>query len=120
MAKPFEHNGQKYTNADAWRTAKATQAPMAATPAPGGEMGGEEQPEQVVQQHGPAIETHTQHEHEMGTHHAHSVHADGYEHHSDHGSAEEAHEHLKKLTGHHEEKPEGEPEEHDDWDEDGE
>jgi hypothetical protein len=60
----------------------------------------EESPEQVAQTHGPAVEVHMSHEHEMGSHHVHSVHQDGYEHHSDHGSVEEAHEHAKKLAGH--------------------
>lgn len=32
--QPFEHNGKKFTNADAWRTAKATQ-PKRAASAPG-------------------------------------------------------------------------------------
>lgn len=61
---------------------------------------GQESPEQVAEQHGPAQEVHLTHEHEMGAHHVHSVHPDGYEHHSDHGSAEEAHDHAKKLAGH--------------------
>ena len=59
----------------------------------------EEQPEQVAAEHGPAVETHTMHDHEGGVHHVHSLHPDGHEHHSQHGSAEEAHEHAKKLSG---------------------
>lgn len=58
----------------------------------------QQEPEQVAAEHGPAVEVHLQHEHEMGSHHVHSIHADGHEHHSDHASAEEAHEHAKKLA----------------------
>jgi len=96
--KPFEHNGKKFTNADAWRTAKATSKPQAA-PSPEGELGGEpEDGAEIAQQHGPAHEVHLQHNHEGGQHHVHSLHPDGHEHHSDHASAEEAHEHAKKLA----------------------
>jgi hypothetical protein len=65
------------------------------------EEGGEHTPEeaqQVVAEHGPAVETHTTHDHEAGMHTAHSIHADGHEHHSEHGSADEAHEHAKHLS----------------------
>jgi hypothetical protein len=100
--KPFEHNGRKYSNADAYRTAKATQAPQKAmTQADGaGEPDGDEQDgSAIAEQHGPAVEINFQHEHEAGSHHVHSVHADGHEHNSDHESADAAHEHAKKLAG---------------------
>lgn len=115
--KPFEHNGRQFSNADAWRTARATQAPMAQAPGAPGEEGKPEEPEAVVQQHGPAMHVDIEHEHEMGTHHVHSVHADGHEHHSDHGSAEEAHDHGKRLASPHEGETKTEPEEKDEWDE---
>lgn len=67
------------------------------------EAGGMEDPEQVSAEHGPPVEVHHTHEHEIGAHHVHSVHQDGYEHHSDHGSPEEALEHHKKLMGGHSE-----------------
>lgn len=61
--------------------------------------GGEHTPEeaqQIVQEHGPAMETHTTHM--DGQHTMTSKHPDGHEHHSEHGSAEEAHEHAKHLS----------------------
>lgn len=100
------------------KTVTKQQQPMAATPAPGGAPGmegGEEAPEQVAAAHGPAVEVHHQHDHEMGVHHLHSVHGDGHEHHSQHGSPDEALEHHKKLVGageaepHDEEEAESEP-----------
>jgi hypothetical protein len=72
-----------------------------AQPTEGGEEGGEHTPEeaqQVVQEHGPAVETHTMHDHEAGMHSMTSKHPDGHEHHSEHGSADEAHEHAKHLS----------------------
>lgn len=102
MAKPLMHAGKSYTNADAWRTAKATipagkEHVAADTESP--DMFDEtESPEAVAEQHGPAHEVHIQHDHEGGMHHVHSLHPDGHEHQSQHGSAEEAHEHGKKLA----------------------
>ena len=64
-----------------------------------GEPDGDEQPEQVAAEHGPATEIHVEHNHEAGQHHVQSMHPDGHEHHSDHGSVDEAHEHAKKLAG---------------------
>lgn len=61
--------------------------------------GGQEDPSQVAQEHGPAQSIDIQHNHEAGQHHVHSMHPDGHEHQSEHGSAEEAHEHAKKLAG---------------------
>jgi hypothetical protein len=61
--------------------------------------GGEHTPEeaqQIVQEHGPAMETHTTHM--DGMHTMTSKHPDGHEHHSEHGSADEAHEHAKHLS----------------------
>jgi hypothetical protein len=123
--KPLEHKGKQYTNADAWRTAKATSKPSATAEAPPPEqMGGEgEQMDgaQIAQEHGPAMEVHVQHEHEMGAHHVHSLHQDGFEHHSDHASAKEAHEHAAKVGGAHEEPDADEHggESDDDWDDKG-
>ena len=65
---------------------------------PGDEQGSED-PSQVSQEHGPAVEVNVMHDHESGQHHVHSMHPDGHEHTSQHGSAEEAHEHAKKLAG---------------------
>ena len=104
--QPFQtSDGKKFTNADSWRQHKASLGARGKSGTPqergSGEVdGGEEQqaPEEVVAEHGPAVEVHIQHEHEMGSHHVHSVHPDGHEHHSDHGSAGEAHEHAKKLA----------------------
>lgn len=99
MSQPLMHNGQAYTNADAWRTAKATKAPKMSKPI-GEEMEGQE-PEDgaaIAEEHGPATEVHMTHDHEMGVHHVSSKHPDGHEHESDHESAEAAHEHGKKLA----------------------
>jgi hypothetical protein len=119
--KALEHNGKSYTNADSWRTAKATQSvkPMAKEVGDGQVQheGGEESPEAVVAAHGPAHQVTINHDHEMGTHSVHSMHADGHEHQSEHGSVEEAHEHAKNLAmdDANNERPEGEEE--DGWDE---
>jgi hypothetical protein len=122
MAKPLMHNGKAFTNADSWRTAKATQSvkPMASEVGDGKvapEEGGEESPESVVAAHGPANEVNITHDHAMGMHSVHSMHADGHEHQSEHGSVEEAHEHAKNLAmdDANNERPEGEEE--DGWDE---
>src|SRR6185312_15079869 len=60
---------------------------------------GQEDGAQIAQEHGPAMETHTMHDHEGGRHEVHSLHPDGHEHHSEHASASEAHDHAKKLSG---------------------
>jgi hypothetical protein len=66
---------------------------------PGGEESmGESSPEQVAQEHGPAVEVNVMHNHEAGEHHVHSKHPDGHEHHSDHASAGDAHDHAKMLA----------------------
>jgi hypothetical protein len=121
MAQPFEHAGKKYTNADAWRTAKATSSPKPMAKSmgnPEGMLGEEDEqdPHAVVAEHGPAAHVDIDHEHEIGSHHVHSVHADGHEHHSDHASAEEAHEHAKNLAMDDAEHEEPEGEEEDGWD----
>jgi len=118
--KALEHNGKSYTNADSWRTAKKTQAPMAK--AVGGgvenpEVEGEESPEAVVAAHGPAHQVTINHDHEMGTHSVHSMHADGHEHHSEKASAEEAHEHAKNLSVDDANSDDMEGESEDGWDE---
>lgn len=72
-----------------------------AQPGEGGEMGNDD-PHQVMQEHGPAMETHTQHppEGQEGPHMAMSIHPDGHEHRSEHASGKEAHEHAMCLSGH--------------------
>lgn len=70
-----------------------------AQPAGGEEEMGEGSPEQVAQEHGPAVEVNVMHNHEAGEHHVQSKHPDGHEHHSDHASAGEAHDHAKGLAG---------------------
>jgi hypothetical protein len=72
-----------------------------AQPGNGGEVG-QDDPHQVMQEHGPAMETHTEHppEGQEGPHMAHSMHPDGHEHHSQHASGKEAHEHAMCLSGH--------------------
>jgi len=100
----FDHAGRKYSNADAYRTAKRTipadKKPLQPMSMSQGEPDGDEQDgAAIAQQHGPANEVHIEHAEEMGSHHVHSVHPDGHEHHSDHASKEEAHEHGKKLAG---------------------
>lgn len=89
--RSLERMGQK-SEAGGVQTQDPLQQPM-------NEPDGDEAPEQVAQEHGPAMEVHVQHDHEGGMHHVHSMHPDGHEHHSDHASAEEAHEHGKKLAG---------------------
>ena len=100
--KPLEHNGKKYTNADAWRTAKAT-SPAKAEKADMGHLEPQDENElngdQIAAEHGPAQHVDIDHEEEMGVHHVHSQHPDGHEHHSDHGSKEEAHKHAGELQG---------------------
>ena len=70
----------------------------------------------LAEQHGPAVETHTTHDHANGIHHLHTVHQDGHQHHSDHGSAEEAHMGAAQAAGAMVPEPEGGeemgPEEH--------
>ncbi len=67
----------------------------------GGDWGEEEEqdPQAVVEAHGPAHEVHITHDHAANRHEVHSMHEDGYEHHSEHGSVNEAHEHGRKLAG---------------------
>jgi hypothetical protein len=66
-----------------------------------GETGENQEPEQVVAEHGLAHTVHIEHpqEGEEGMHQVHSEHPDGHKHHSTHESGEEAHEHGKKLAG---------------------
>ena len=66
------------------------------------EMGGGEDPHQVMEEHGPAMQTHTEHppEGQEGPHMAHSMHPDGHEHHSEHADGKAAHEHAMCLSGH--------------------
>lgn len=83
----FEHNGRKYSNADAYRTAKATQAPQKAmTQADGaGEPDGDEQDKSdrpVMTHHNPD-----------GTHK--TVHESGAEH--DHENLEALKSHLDNF-----------------------
>ena len=68
-------------------------------PAAGEPDGDEQSPEQVAQEHGPAVEVNVMHNHEAGQHSVHSKHQDGHEHQSEHGSVDEAHDHAKKLAG---------------------
>jgi hypothetical protein len=65
------------------------------------EMGAED-PHQVMQEHGPATHTMTEHppEGQEGGHMAHSMHPDGHEHHSEHKDGKSAHEHAMCLSGH--------------------
>ena len=65
---------------------------------PGDEMG--EDPHQVMQEHGPAMETHTMHPQEGGgMHQVMSMHPDGHEHRSEHADGKKAHEHAACLSG---------------------
>lgn len=72
---------------------KSPAAPMAAEPMEGSMEEGDEG------MHGPPVEVHHTHEHEMGAHHVHAIHGDGHEQHSDHATADEAIAHHKKLVG---------------------
>ncbi len=71
---------------------------------PGGEdeQGGQEDPHAVMQEHGAATHTMTEHppEGQEGGHMAHSMHPDGHEHHSEHGDGKSAHQHAMCLSGH--------------------
>ena len=58
-----------------------------------------EQPSQVVAQHGKAHTIHVAHDHKSGKHHVVSTHADGHVHTSDHASAKEAHDAATQLAG---------------------
>jgi hypothetical protein len=82
MAKPLMHAGKSYTNADAWRTAKATSpAGPAATAEPeeGAEQEGEMQP------HHEQIHEHLRNMHEQtGEAHSHIEHHDDGSHTSHH------------------------------------
>lgn len=97
-------DGSKHTNHDSMKRADARFAAHQPTPQPAqvgdeGEMGeADEDPGQVTQEHGPAVEINIQHHHEAGQHHVHSIHPDGHEHHSEHGSAQEAHAHAAQLA----------------------
>lgn len=74
-----------------------------AQPGMGGDMeqGGED-PHAVMEQHGPAMQTHTEHppEGQEGPHMAHSMHPDGHDHRSEHGDGKSAHQHAMCLSGH--------------------
>jgi len=85
--KPFEHNGRQFTNADAWRTAKATVAPKPPAAELDEEKGYEEaemQPhhEQIhehlrnMNQMTGEAHSHIEH-HEDGSHTSHHVSKDG-------------------------------------------
>jgi hypothetical protein len=98
-------DGSKHTNHDSMRRADASfmakQPAKQASPADDQDAameGAEDDPAQVAQEHGPAVEINIQHHHEAGQHHVHSVHPDGHEHHSEHGSAQEAHAHAAQLA----------------------
>ena len=58
-----------------------------------------EQPSQVVAQHGPANTVHVAHDHKAGKHHVTSTHADGHVHTSDHATSAEAHKASSELAG---------------------
>lgn len=93
----FEHNGVKYTNADAMRTAKATQSAKKPAPAP------------MQEQQPSSGKPQMTHHHPDGTHT--TVHDDGTEH--NHENLEALKAHLDQFLS--EEAHEGgEPE--DDWD----
>jgi hypothetical protein len=53
----------------------------------------------LATEHGPAVETHTSHDHAAGSHHLHTVHGDGHQHHSDHATAEDAHQGAAEAAG---------------------
>jgi hypothetical protein len=96
-------DGSKHTNHDSMRRADARFSAHQPAPQPAqagdDEIGEtEDDPAQVAQEHGPAVEINIQHHHEAGQHHVHSVHPDGHEHHSEHGSAQEAHAHAAQLA----------------------
>ena len=62
--------------------------------------GEDEDPHSVVEEHGPAMATHTMHpEGGEGEHTVESEHQDGHKHHSSHASGREAHEHAMCLSG---------------------
>jgi hypothetical protein len=61
--------------------------------------GQDENPEEVVAEHGKANELKIVHDEEKGEHHVHSTHPDGHSTHSKHGSAQEAHQHAASLAG---------------------
>ena len=67
-----------------------------------------ENPSQVVAEHGPANTVHVAHDHKAKKHHVVSTHADGHVHESNHGSAKEAHDHAAQLAAA-ETQPEGQP-----------
>lgn len=100
-------DGSKHTNHDSMKRADARFAAKQPQPRQAGETDQdqddlgqmEDDPAQVAQEHGPAVEINIQHHHEAGQHHVHSVHPDGHEHHSEHGSAQEAHAHAAQLAG---------------------
>lgn len=59
---------------------------------------GENNPQAVVAEHGPAHTVITHHDHETGKHKVVSHHKDGHMHESEHGTSDEAHEHGKQLA----------------------
>ncbi len=102
--KPFEHAGKKYTNADAWRTAKATVPAKGLQKAPVGE---EELETGEMQPHHEAIHEHLRNMHEeTGTAHTHIEHHGDGSHTSHHIDGEgeihgpHDHENLEALKGH--------------------
>lgn len=96
--KPLMHNGKQYSEADAYRSAKATSAPKAMPQADGD--GGEEQTRPVMTHHNPDGSHTTQHE-------------DGHEHSSE--NLEALKQHLDKFLT----EEEGEKAGGDDWGDDG-
>lgn len=94
-------DGSRFTNRDSMKQADARFAAKQPSPQPVAQSDGDmdDDPQQVAEEHGPAVEVTIQHNHEAGQHQVHSKHPDGHEHHSEHGSAQDAHEHAKKLAG---------------------
>jgi|ERR1035437_10110673 hypothetical protein len=58
-----------------------------------------EQPAQVVAQHGAANTVHIAHDHKANKHHVISTHKDGHVHESEHATAKEAHDAATQLAG---------------------
>jgi hypothetical protein len=58
---------------------------------------GEQEPTQVIAEHGNATSVHVHHDHKNNKHHVVSHHADGHMHTSDHATADEAQQHASQL-----------------------
>ena len=101
-APAMQHDRMMARKSEAGGAGVAEHTDPLKSPGSEGEMGGAEDPHAVMEEHGPASHTMTEHPMEgaEGGHMAHSMHPDGHEHHSEHADGKSAHQHAMCLSGH--------------------